>query len=312
MIFVALHARLFFAIAVACVLALFFLIVKTIAPKEVEETFARLWGVRCWIYSIEFKLGVASRNRFVNSALGLLLAVSFWVVIEALLTTLRVLPSARIDWLPIHTPHWVEVSGFILSLLMVRHHWSEWKRRRLNADMPQTTEFLLRALDRSRLSAGSGWTADSRKAFLEILMAKMKAVLERDNRRKIAFSLMERDDAGALVIVFVHPTAAPFEGNFRLAVNEGAAGAAYRRGNTMYVPSTRHLMTIDLETNETLGQCYRPDRPGCPYRCVLCVPVIGAKGVVAVLNISSTKKSSFGLFEFGVGRLMAAMMAMLG
>jgi hypothetical protein len=113
---------------------------------------ALLWGFWCWTYIIRWKLGMASRHKIFSSVLGVLLAASFYVVAEVTLVSLRVLFSESIPYIPhLHAPVWLEILLLLLSFVMVRHHWREWKLRRVNADMPEVIEKLLKDLDQGRV-----------------------------------------------------------------------------------------------------------------------------------------------------------------
>jgi len=312
--FIAAHLRVEAAgVALILLLAVFGLIVRGVAPDEVAKIYAQLWGVWCWTYVIRWKLKMASLHKVVSTFLGVLFAASFYVVIEVGLTCINILLSEPWHLPNLHAPRWLEILLLLLSLIMVRHHWREWKHRRLNADMPQILERVLRILDKDRSKGGGSWTSKTRETYLdETLMKEMKLVLERDSKRVVAFSIMEPNTEGELAIIYSYPKNSPFQGNFRLKSDEGAAGAAYTRRNSIYVPSTMHLMAIDIEKNETIGQIYKPDPADSPFHCVLCVPIISNTGAVTVLNISCTEVSSFDLFEFSIGRLMAVIIAILG
>jgi len=231
------------------------------------------------------------------------------VVAEVLLICFRIVFSENPHIPRLHAPWWVEATIFLISLAMVRHHYQEWKIRRSEADIPELVGEILQSCETSRTPATGRIPPEAKKVLLEAIMTKMVSVLERDKSRQIAFSLMEPLPSGVLGITFFHPPNASFSGSYTLRLDQGAAGTAFSKGNPIYVPSTRHLMGIDVESYETIGQIYEPDPPECRYHSVLCVPVIQGGKATGVLNISSTKIGSLDLFEFGIGKMMGAMIA---
>jgi GAF domain-containing protein len=156
----------------------------------------------------------------------------------------------------------------------------------------------------------------ARETFLEEMMTRIKAVLEVASKRRIALSLM-RLDGDDLVIKFVCPKYdKDLDSNLKLRLGQGGAGVAYRDGIPVYIPSTHHLVGINLKTSAPTGETYKAatekkeDKKEA-YRSLLCVPVFGGNGIVGVLNVSSSKRASFYPLDFKIAKLAAALVSIV-
>jgi hypothetical protein len=285
-----------------------------------------LWGIRCWLYTMRWKLKIWSLHKAFNTVIGVLLVASIWVIIEIVLTALRVLtepdvldnPNRLSALRPLrviphfHPPMWMELVLLILAIVMVWHHWSEWKLRKQNFEMPRITAKLLLELDKARSPGSNLCTPEAEQIFLDSLMTEMKKRLGATDKKRVEFSLMALNRQEELVTLFVHPYGGSLKGNMVLKREEGGAGTAYKTKSAIYIPSTKHRMGINVDTNKTMGPIYKPDPTPTPVRCLFCVPIFSNGGVVAVLNIVSTKRSAFSAMQLDIGRLIAAIISTIG
>ena len=299
------------------------------AGVELRLMFVRmgsiLWGIRCWLYTMRWRLFAWSRHKLLNTILGVLFLGSVAVVVEVALSLIRILtePNGGITQrimqahslisIPhFQTPLWLEIVALILSLMMVQYHWNEWKHRRQNFEIPIVAERLLLQLDSYRTSGSNVCTDDARQRFLDKLMNEMKARLGSADKVKVEFSIMVPNGRGELATYFIYPQNGSMQGNLTLKTSEGAAGAAYTSGRAIYVPSTKHRIGISVDENRTIGPIYKPDPAPTPVRCLFCAPILNKGGVSGVFNIVCTKRSAFSSFQMNVGKLMAAIISTIG
>lgn len=299
-----------------------------IAPlcrKFVIDIGSVLWGVWCWLYPVRWKLKAWSLNKFTNSVIGVLLGASIYFVFEFLMDIGRYLivsdeASPRrsffrgvVGSLPhLHTPLWLELTALVLALVLVVHHWNEWRSRVKRFEVPGIVESCLLELDRLRTPGTNQCTLKAASTFLDFVMTKMKVQLEDDGNRRVEFSLMKLDDAGALVIAYFFPSDSSIQGNLKLRIGEGGAGVAFKHKNAIYVPSTTHKMGINVDTNRTIGPIYKPDETPTPIRSVFCVPVFRNGEVAGVLNVVSTERSAFNALQLRICKLTGAIVSMIG
>lgn len=116
----------------------------------------------------------------------------------------------------------------------------------------------------------------------------------------ISVSIMMRDKTDNTLRIWLESGNAIHSKDFRLRLDEGAAGLAWTKKVAVYVPDThlRHGITVKqgtFELDEELFEVFLEHPGGMPnLRCLMCVPVIGAKGnPIAVLNFNSTKRNVF-------------------
>ena len=290
-----------------------------------------LWSGWCLFYLIRWRLRFVVHNVLVGTTLGVLLVSSSYVVIEICLTIARLIldeeprrpklathqmassVAAALD----HTQHlprpplWIEFVLLTLALLIVQHHITEWRSRKRAISLPIVIELLLLRFVQLRNPLSGRCGPQEKAAFLENLFGNVRKLFGREKGHGISFSLMEPNAAGELVITFVHPSTAPIAGTFKLNKGEGAAGIAYLAQAGIYVPSTRHQIGINVETNTTVEKAYKPDQGSNPFRSVLCTPVVGAEGVLGVLNIAAERRSAFAQLDFGLAKATAALISVI-
>lgn len=263
-----------------------------------------LWLLWCtlvtWTWRVQFK----SRNRFVRSALLVLMVISFWPVAEAGLTLLHhvgILTKEAIE-----LPLWVEVGSLVLAGSIASHHYRELKTRNRELEIPKRLDKVLRSCG-AFLKNGAP-TTQNKVQYFEDLMKEFKALLESHSKRTIILSLMEKNSDDQLATIFVHPSNAPLNTAQKFALNKSAAGTAYKSKVGIYVPSTRHLGAINSETFELVGPVYEPSTNE-PFRSLLCVPVLVNAGVIFVLNVASDRPRGFSPIDFDIANLATVFIA---
>jgi hypothetical protein len=200
----------------------------------------------------------------------------------------------------------LEIALLVLAVILLRHHWHEFKLSQRQSELPRALEELLLEFEQFR-KANPTPDSTKKKAFLESLMKRFKAILEVGNKkREIVISLMEKSDVdGMLVITFVHPPNAPLDTTLKLAVGNGGAGKAYDKKESIYIPSVRHLVGINIVTNKS-EVTYERGPSKERYRSMLCVPVLTKSNIIGVLTYSSVKRSTFFPLDFEIASLAAA------
>ena len=275
-----------------------------------------LWTIWCWTYTIRWRLRFLLRNFLVQTALGVLLVAGFYVFLELAIAVFRhvavISPNPgdkpRLALFPeVPTPPLpLEAVLLILAVLLVRHHWQEWRIRKRESAVPRGLEEMLILFDEFRKANVS---PASTKAFLEALLDRFKSMLEIGNKKGVAISLME-DLNGILAVTFIHPADAQLDKDLKLALGEGGAGKAYKKKVPIYIPSVRHLVGINIATMKPEGVTFKPSQHKERFRSLLCVPILTKSKVIGVLSFSSQKRAAFFPLDFEIASLAAAFVAM--
>ena len=308
------------------------------------QLFSILWTIWGLLFAFRWRVQYAVRYIFVSTALGFLALGGFYLCAElafAVTSGLRsdlprfyqslVALSLRIpqlhDWLAKtrmpqvpELPFRIEAVLFLIALLTLRHHWHEFKASRRREAIPPALEELFLEFDKFRKQN----PVAAKEIFFEILLKKMKEVLEKNTRRDVAFSIMEAEEApdpknpqgkvktGFLKITFL-PKDSPLDRTLRLEFDAGGAGRAYRKKVSIYIPSVRHRIGIDLEHEKSVGVTYKKGPNDERLRSILSVPVLvsATRDPVAVISVSSKKHNAFRPEDFEIVSLAAAIVSTL-
>lgn len=300
----------------------------------------KIWGL---LFALRWRAQFSIRYLFVSTTLGILLLGGFYLCAELLFALVngfkKELPElySQMDiafssklpflhaWLikirmpQVHEiPFKVELGLFLLAVLMFRHHLREfWASRRREA-VPPALEELFLEFDKFRKTTPT----PAKESFLEVLLKKMKEVLDKKSKRDIQFSVMEEEElpdkmgglkkSGFLQITFL-PANSPLDKNLRLRVGEGGAGKAYDKKAAIYIPSVRHRVGIDLDNEESVGVTYVKGAGTRKLRSILSVPILAnaKQDAVAVITASSKRRNGFYPEDFEIVRLAAAIISTL-
>jgi hypothetical protein len=251
-------------------------------------------------------------------------------------------PSAHAWLSTLKVPHIKEVPFkaelilLVLAVLMFRHHLREFAASMRREAVPPALEEVFLEFDKFRDIASPDSVAKNN--FLEILMKKLKDVLdEKDkalvyripgvkritHKRDVAFSLFEEEAAvddkgiarktGNLAISFL-PANSPLDQSVRIPIGQGGAGKAFQAKVAIYIPSVRHLIGIDMDSEKSVGLTYFPHKhANYKARSILSVPVLvnSKQDAIAVIAVSSRKRKTFWDADFEIVRLAASIISAL-
>jgi hypothetical protein len=308
-------------ILVASVIVVVAAVIAWLVRDELSQIAGLLWTVWCFVFIIRWKLRFLLRNFLVQTTLGVLLVTGFYLVIELGVAFLRHVGIAPWDWGNGHRlilfselpapPLSIEVVLLVLAFLIARHRWHEWKISRRQSKLPPALQKLLVEFDEFRKVSPKPDPA-KKKAFLEVVLKRFKGVLDVGSKKGMVISLMEIPSGGdgKLTITFVHPAGSPIDADLKLAVGQGGAGKAYEKKVSIYIPSVRHVVGINVATKRSEGVRYEPSQNKDPFRSILSVPVVASDEVIAVVTFSARKRSAFYPEDFEIASLAATLVSM--
>jgi hypothetical protein len=320
--------------------------------REIGKFFFQLAGILWTLWGLGFalrwRLQFAVRYTLFASATFVLLVSSFYLCAELAETLAHgfkaELPTlyARLDaflcsnvpalheWLStFEMPHIREIPFsldivlFVLALVLARHHLHGFRESLRREALAPALEQLFLEFDKFR-KAHPTPDRPQKDTFLETLTKEMKEVLDKESKRDVAFSLMEKekglvdDEKGnkveveLLKITFL-PKDSPLNKTFTLRIGEGGAGKAYERKVGIYIPSVRHRIGIDLDHQRSVGVTYQKSPDKKKFGSILSVPVLvnSRTDAIAVVSVSSRKRKAFWHADFDVVRLMASIISTL-
>ncbi|HEV7306476.1 hypothetical protein [Ensifer sp.] len=315
-----------YVVLAAAVISPFFL--RRYFPEEFEGIRTLCWLVWCWIYVIRFRIRFWLQSVFGQTASGVLFVASAYILFEVLLAFLRLVTHQSAEhapgeatetpqglWgrvisslpvLPI-LPFWVDVVIVVLALLVVRHHWKEWRIRGREATMPAEMAALL-ASSRAYLRSGRV----DKKTFFDLVMETTTKILGVGRKNKtFCFSMMEVDEAsGSMSVVCAYPPAF-YEDvkDARLSVERSAAGASYKKQAPIYIPSTKHLAGINMSTYRCVGLIFDYSVDLDKHPSLMCIPVISEGKTRAIINVSCGGKRAFVPIDFYIVMFSAALLS---
>ena len=292
------------------------LIVMKVAKSDVSairnqfaELFKVFWFLWCLFRTLLWKLRFRLRHGVLETTTVVVLSASIFLLIEFALGPLRRLleggslgPVPQLHGLPIEG----ELAVLALAALLVRHHFREWRQLRQRWSLPAAVKALLEKLEPVRAAPAP----EKRNEFLKSLMDEVSTVLKSGKCGEIAATVMDKQSE-RWTVTYKFPPDTKLDDKVTLGVEEGGAGAAAKKGVVIYIPSTPHLVGIDMKDYETLGVTYTQVNKDDPFKSLICVPVYNDGKVTSVLNIASQKSRAFSLHDIGIGELAAGFVSAL-
>ncbi|MGH9313732.1 MAG: hypothetical protein ACRD1S_11115 [Vicinamibacterales bacterium] len=301
---------------------------------EIKGIWSLVWLIWCWVQAMYWRLRFGLQTVFGQTAAGVLLAGSFYVLLELFVTLVRFLRAeghvdkADSEGVVARTlallpaveapPIWVEAMLLALAVLVFLHHWHEWKLRRREAATPSALAGLIDKCKPLLHSGASSTDSDKQKLF-ETTMEAITTLLRigrtgrwfrKDQDICISITALDHADTTKLAVICVFPTTTPLiDKNAKLSTTQSAAGKSYEKKVPIYVPSTRHLGGINMKTYRTVGLIFEDVAATDPGPSLMCVPVLKDSNVTAVINVSSSKRNAFGPLDFGIVSIAAAVLA---
>jgi hypothetical protein len=220
-------------------------------------------------------------------------------------------------------PFKLEAGLFVLALFTFRHHLKEFLASRRREAVPPALEEVFLEFDKFRDNPTPDVAA--KNDFLEILMRKLKDVLDSKNNHDVAFGLLEEEQVpdgntmkmkktGILTVSFL-PVNSPLDRSLRIPIGKGGAGKAFDAKVAIYIPSVRHRIGIDLDNEKSVGLTYLAPqgKPKYKARSILSVPVLvnSKQDAIAVIAVSSRKRKTFWDADFEIVRLAASIISTL-
>jgi hypothetical protein len=280
--------------------------------------------MRCWLYTVRWKIRKSFRTRFRQSILGVVTLGSAYLVVDAFRSVLNTLPKSILkDWFPnlVEPTFYLDISILSLAAIVLIHHAKELIVRLREVETPSGFTKLLEEvwpfIKKTNLSD------DERILLFETVARNLVSMLETGKRKQEFVSLMlqKRSNAQRLFCTHIYPTGSPkVDSNEELSLErdsdgdpETVAGGCYllagkrEEAASIYVPSIRHLGAINIRTLETLGLIYKPvtNEPGLS---MVCVPVFSGGAVGGVLSVASSKRDAFEPIDFHICEFAASLL----
>lgn len=303
-------------LVVAALLIVAVFLFARFAKEELMVVASLFWLIWCWGYIIRWRLKFAFQNNIGQTAGWLVLVGSFYIFLEFLIISIRFLmgmgegnSSAKLISLP-HLPIQVEIILLILAVIVLIHHWREWKSRKKETSIPLV---LNKIFFEWRKNAKREMTDENSR--LELFNSSMKLaselLIESRKKQEITITIMKADETNdQLLTSKAYPPNSPNikNGLVDLSIRDSAAGVAYKSKSPIYIPSTRHRAGINMKTFQNAGLAYLPIDGKDLGLSLMCVPLIDDDKVIAILNVSSSRKNAFEPLDFYIMALVGAVL----
>jgi hypothetical protein len=305
-------------LAVGAALLIILTVLGWFLRDELRGGWDAVWLVWCWIYAMRWRVRFRLQGIVGQTAAGVLLTGSFFIFLELAISALHYVSGREHEsdgflaqFLPsVELPDWGDAVLVLLAVLVLKHHWHEWKLRKREAAVPAgLTKLIVDTRSFLRLVHPA---EDQRAEFFEKTMRVITEVLTVGReKRRFNISMMTVDvNKKELVITHAYPAHNQTYVGQQLALERSAAGTAYGRGVPIYVPSTRHLAGINMKTYRSVGLVFAEGPTVDSGPSLMCIPVLTEQGnIVAILNVSCDAQNAFSPIDFDISGVAAALFA---
>jgi hypothetical protein len=256
-----------------------------------------------YVYILWWTVRFSTARWATESAIVVVLLASGVVVLEIASDIFR----KHIELL--HFPLWAEILILLVASWLVYHRFKEFQHAREESILATTVAWLFDEIARLHFVPGKEGNYAALQNFVHKVLIAFLSVY--GSKRRPQMNVMLQSGDGRLRIHFVEPTTARYEDGISFASGKGAAGMAFSRGVTIYIPSIRfrHGIAIVEGKYELFQMAYEP----CAieeFSSVICAPIQCGGLTFGVLNIDSARQNAFDMTDIHVAQVAASAIGM--
>jgi hypothetical protein len=290
----------------------FALVAVAMGAKDVRVIRNALLRIACTVYVLRWRPMFRGRNWFARSLIAVAIAGAGYGLIDVVVIAMKeAAKRSRDGQLPeslafldqfYHLPHAVDAVLLILAFVLVVHRISEFRHRERLNSLPGAIAKVFAAClpaigDPTRAAA-------LRPGIIKTVLEETRRTLEAAGKRTVIATALTVDSATGLLTLCGCDPPNKYPDRMTLPINGSAAGAVVTGKRPVLVPSTKHLMAVDASDLESIDLVYQP-AAGKTQKAetLLCLPIMKANEVVAVINISVQPRRQYTRGDTEIARL---------